>query len=217
MAMRLGLIGDIHGDIRALEATLRHLEALGVGDLVCTGDLVGYGAYPDAVVEVVRDRGIPCVRGNHDRWAVERRRLIGPRGWKPAVLKDETWAYLEAMPTGLTLECAGRTLAVHHGSPASDTEFVSPYKPLPDCIVRFWEATRASLLVLGHTHLPMIEHGGSGRTILNPGSVHGVSGIQTSYSFAVLDLEPAVLAVRIYDIRLGRIVRRDPVTLPDDF
>lgn len=215
--MRLGLIGDIHGDPRALELALRQLEVIGVDDLLCNGDLVGYGYYPDAAVELVRDRGIPCVRGNHDRWAIERRRLLGPRGWKPATLRDDTWEYLEAMPESLTRTYDGKTVTVHHGSPGSDTEFVSAYKPMPESVQRFWETSEASVLVLGHTHLPMIEHVDRGRLILNPGSVHGVSGVQTSYSFAVLSLEPHCLAVRVFDIRLGRIFRRDPVTLPDEF
>lgn len=214
--MRLGLIGDIHGDPRALEAALRHLAVLGVEEVLCTGDLVGYGAQPDAVVEIVRDRGIPVVRGNHDRWALERRKVLGPLGWRPANLRDDTWAYLEALPCARTHTIGGHTIAVHHGSPASDTEFISPYKPLPPCIEAFWGASEANVLVLGHTHLPMIERPAEGRSIVNPGSVHGVSGVQTSYSFAVLDLEPPMPTIRVYDIRLGRVIRRDPLTLPDN-
>lgn len=215
--MRLGLIGDIHGDIRALELTLKHLDVLGVDEVLCTGDLVGYGAYPDAVVQSVRELSIPCVRGNHDRLAVERRTMLGPRGWKAAKLKDDTWAYLELMPPSLTRAIAGHTIAVHHGSPARDTEFISPYKPMPESVERFWETSCANVLVLGHTHMPMIERNDRGRLILNPGSVHGISGIQTSFSFAVLEIKPSNLSVRVFDIRLGRIFRRDPVTLPDEF
>jgi predicted phosphodiesterase len=48
-------------------------------------------------------------------------------------------------------------------------------------------------------------------TIINPGSVSGVLGVPTSYSFAVVDLDG--LAVRIFDIRTGREIRRDPVFL----
>jgi putative phosphoesterase len=210
--MRLGLIGDIHADVRALEGALRHLDALGVAKVVCAGDLVGYGSQPDDAVALVRDRGIPCARGNHDRWALERRRLLGPRGWQPARLKDDTWAFLEALPPALAVEAGGRRVAVHHGSPASDLEYVTPYKPLPPSVRDFWADSDADLLVLGHSHIPMIERLAGG-TIVNAGSVMGVPGIQTSYSFAVVDLLD--LAVRVYDVRLGRVIRRDPVTLPD--
>jgi putative phosphoesterase len=208
--MRLGLIADIHADARALEGVLRGLDAHGVGRIVCAGDLVGYGSQPDEAVALVRDRAIPCVRGNHDRWALERRQVIGPRGWRPAVLTDDTWGFLASLPPSARIELGGRVLEVHHGSPAGDTEFVSPYKPLPASVERFWDATDARVLVLGHTHIPMIDRGPRGM-IVNPGSVLGVPGVQTSYSFAVLDLDD--LSVRILDIRTGREIRRDPVYL----
>ena len=104
-------------------------------------------------------------------------------------------------------------LAVYHGSPARDTEFVTPYRPLPESVERFWDEDDARVLILGHTHIPMIDRGPRG-TIINPGSVLGVPGVQTSYSFAVVDSD--TLAVRIFDIRTGREIRRDPIYLDED-
>jgi len=208
--MRLGLIADIHGDMRALEATLARLDELGVDRVVCMGDLVGYGSEPDAAVAAIRDRGIPCVRGNHDRWAVEKRQLLGLRGWRTTELRDDTWEFLERLPPSLRLECDGRILELHHGSPASDTEYVTSYKPLPASVEGFWDRSDAQVLLLGHTHIPMIERGPRG-TVINPGSTMGVPGVQTSYTFAVLETED--LAVRIYEVRTGREIRRDPIDL----
>ena len=211
--MKLGLIGDIHADSRALETALRHLETQRVDQLLCTGDLVGYGWQPDLVVARVRELAIPCVRGNHDRWALERRQVIGARGWKPATFADETWAFLETLPPMLAWKAEGVAIEVHHGSPAGDTEFVTPYRPLPDSVTHFWERSDAGVLVLGHTHLPMIDRQGGG-TIINPGSIMGIPGVQTSYSFAVLEVPS--LAVRIFEVRNGREIRRDPVFLDDE-
>jgi putative phosphoesterase len=211
--MRLGLIADIHADIRALESTLRWLDARGVKRIVCAGDLVGYGSQPDAVVDRIRDRNIPCIRGNHDRWALERRQVIGMRGWRPARFSDSTWAFLEALPAGEQLEIGGHAIAIHHGSPTSDTEFISPYKPIPASFDQFWDESEAQILILGHSHMVMVDRGPLG-TIINPGSVLGVPGIQTSYSFAVVELD--TLAVRIFDVRTGREIRRDPVFLDDE-
>ncbi len=64
--------------------------------------------------------------------------------------------------------------------------------------------------MLGHTHIPMIERGARG-TVINPGSLLGVPGVQTSYTFAVLDVPN--LAVRILEVRTGREIRRDPINL----
>jgi putative phosphoesterase len=204
--MRIGLIADVHADPRALEDALRGLASHGVDQILCAGDLVGYGNEPDAAVAILRDRAIPCVRGNHDRWALERRQVLGPRGWKPAVLRDDTWDFLQALPASDRHVWAGRVLAVHHGSPARDTEYVTPDRPLPESVERFWAAGDAQVLILGHTHIPMIHRGPCG-TVLNPGSVLGVPGIPTSYSFAVVD--PEILAFRLFDIRTGREIRRD--------
>lgn len=208
--MRLGLIADIHGDIRALEATLSRLEQLAVDQIVCLGDLVGYGSEPDAVVVELRDRGIPCIRGNHDRWVIERRQILGLRGWKTASLHDDTWDFLGRLPASLRLEHEGLIIELHHGSPASDTEFVTAYKPMPPSIEQFWDQSDARVLFLGHTHIPMIDRGVRG-TVINPGSLLGVPGVQTSYTFAVLDVPS--LAVRIHEVRTGREIRRDPITL----
>src|SRR5271157_1189755 len=70
--MKLGLVADIHGDPVALELAWAHLITMKVDRIVCAGDLVGYGPFPDRVVAFVKERQIPSVRGNHDRWAVSR-------------------------------------------------------------------------------------------------------------------------------------------------
>jgi hypothetical protein len=56
----------------------------------------------------------------------------------------------------------------------------------------------------------MIERGPRG-TVINPGSTMGVPGVQTSYTFAVL--ETVAIAVRFYEVRTGREIRRDPIDL----
>ncbi|MGC8643523.1 MAG: metallophosphoesterase family protein, partial [Isosphaeraceae bacterium] len=205
-SMRLGLVADLHGDIRALETTLRRLEELAVDQVICLGDLIGYGSEPDAVVTAIRDRAVSCIRGNHDRWALEKRQMIGLRGWKIAALRDDTWDFLQALPGSLRLEVDGEAIEFHHGSPTGDTEAVTAYKPLPPSVEEFWSRSDARVLVLGHTHSPMIERGPRG-TVINPGSVLGVTGIHTSYTFAVLDASN--LSVRIHEVRTGREIRRD--------
>ena len=205
--MNLGLIADIHADIRALEAVLGRLDEMAVNRIYCAGDLVGYGSEPDAVVALLRDRGIPCISGNHDRWALERRQLLSVRGWKLADLHDDTWEILHQLPASRRVQLDGVTIEIHHGSPASDTEYVSAYKALPPSVDEFWNRSHADYLILGHTHIPMIERQ-SGGSVVNPGSVLGVPGIPTSYTFAVLDT--AERSVRIFDVRTGRLIRRDP-------
>jgi predicted phosphodiesterase len=70
---RYGVLGDIHGNREALEAVLRELDARGVRQLLCVGDIVGYNADPDECVALLRSRRVAAIAGNHD--LISQRRL----------------------------------------------------------------------------------------------------------------------------------------------
>ncbi len=64
--MRVAVLSDVHSNQPALEATLAGVDAAGVEQLWCLGDVVGYGAQPDACAELIRERCDICLVGNHD-------------------------------------------------------------------------------------------------------------------------------------------------------
>jgi len=64
--MKVAVISDIHANRHAFEATLDAVAASDAGELWCLGDLVGYGAEPDACVELARRHAAVCLAGNHD-------------------------------------------------------------------------------------------------------------------------------------------------------
>ena len=64
--MRVAIVSDVHGNRHAFEAVLDAVEAAGAEELWCLGDLVGYGAEPDACVELARRHAAICLAGNHD-------------------------------------------------------------------------------------------------------------------------------------------------------
>ena len=64
--MKVAIISDIHGNRHAFEAVLADLADASVEEVWCLGDLVGYGAEPDACVELARDNTDLCLAGNHD-------------------------------------------------------------------------------------------------------------------------------------------------------
>ena len=64
--MKVAVISDIHGNRQAFEATLEAIAASDAAELWCLGDLVGYGADPDACVELAREHAAVCLAGNHD-------------------------------------------------------------------------------------------------------------------------------------------------------
>jgi len=64
--MKYAIISDIHANPAALTAVLSECDRLGVGQVVCAGDVVGYGPDPVSTIRILRERGIPSVMGNHD-------------------------------------------------------------------------------------------------------------------------------------------------------
>jgi predicted phosphodiesterase len=65
--MRLAVISDIHGNWDALTAVLADIDASRPDAVFCLGDCIGYGAEPERVIRVLRQRGIPSTRGNHEQ------------------------------------------------------------------------------------------------------------------------------------------------------
>jgi len=102
-----GIIADIHANLEAFRAVLDELRS--VDRIICLGDVVGYGPEPGACIELMKERGIPAVAGNHDKAAVgelstqwfneHARRAIE---WTAAQLTAGQQEYLRQLP--LTLE-----------------------------------------------------------------------------------------------------------------
>ena len=63
---RIAIISDLHGNRAATEAVLADIDAEGIESIWCLGDLVGYGAFPNETIALIRERDIPTIAGNYD-------------------------------------------------------------------------------------------------------------------------------------------------------
>ncbi len=75
--MKYAIIADIHGNIDAFQVALDDIRAQQATHIVCLGDVVGYNARPKECLQIVRDMGIPCVKGNHDEYCSSEGHLEG--------------------------------------------------------------------------------------------------------------------------------------------
>jgi predicted phosphodiesterase len=220
--MRLGLIADVHANIVALEVALRAIEKERVDQLLCAGDLVGYGPFPNECVARLRAAGATCVAGNHDLMATEQLGDAAPgtlpnitMTWTRSVLEDDTRAYLAELPP--MAEVAGLVMA--HGSLDDPTVYVRR-EQAGAALQRLAEARpAASILLLGHTHTPLAYSDGRGtlvdgrrgrvaleardRLLVNPGSVGQPREWRPLIRFAVIDLDRGTVDYRAarYDHR----------------
>lgn len=192
--MRIGLFSDVHGHLDELNKTLALLELLKVDELLCLGDLVDKGAHSDAVVDLMRERAIQCVQGNHDAKA----QFTWLSHGEP--LKDRSLVYLSNLPTSLSFEWAGVSVFACHSNPWHDTSTYI-YPTGPSVLFKFVaEATDASVIILGHTHHPMRVRVGA-KIILNPGSIYGNRN-QKERTCGVLSLPERHF--ELYDIGTGK-------------
>jgi predicted phosphodiesterase len=216
--MRLGIVADVHGNLRALEAVVAALDDR-VDAFVCAGDLVGYGPFPNECVAAVASlRGLTCVAGNHDLIALGRlsdERCIPLARetlvWTARVLDESARAFLAGLPVDAR---PTPSLLLTHGAPGDPEEYVRTPERGRELLDGLGEAER--FLVLGHTHEPWeLRHGA--RTLLNPGSVGQSRSRDPRARFAILDVEEGraeLLAVE-YDAEATRRALRER-GLPED-
>ncbi len=204
--MKLGIISDIHGDPIALELAWSHLVVMGADRIVCAGDIVGYGPFPDRVAAFLRERQIDSVRGNHDRWALER----GPGGrdeFGGGTPGAETLEHLRSLPFHLVVSHGETVGVIVHGSPRSDMEFVNRSTHVPEVLRDDLGELGCDLLVVGHTHRPMWFRCPEG-LVVNPGSLVSMPVVETSRTFALVDLD--TLEPTFHDVETGQAVEIEP-------
>jgi predicted phosphodiesterase len=218
---RFAVFSDVHGNLPGLEAILADLEARGVADVLCLGDLVGYGPFPDEVAALVRDRGIPSLMGNYDQgigfstgdcgcvYKTDAQKAEGAASlaWTDRVTSGETRAYLRTLEDRFVLETpAGELLAVH-GSPRRINEYLFEDRP-ESAMARMAEENPYRAILFGHTHVPYareVVHGDAGATTLfvNVGSGGRPKDGDWRVCYAVLD--PARLAAGAPAVEFVRV------------
>ena len=133
MTKQITVFGDIHGNLPALEAVFDDMDAHGLSDpeaLYCLGDLVGYGTFPNEVVSLIRQRGIPTIMGNYDhgvgndsddcgcayKTEVEQQRGEQSIAWTNAHTTVENKAYLRALVDRIPVQLDTLKVLLVHGS-----------------------------------------------------------------------------------------------------
>jgi predicted phosphodiesterase len=221
--VRYGVLGDIHGNLAALETVLACLQKEHVDQLISVGDVVGYGAAPRECIALLRESKAVVVLGNHDAAAIQRLDMVYFNAyareavlWTQRVLSKEDRAWLSALPLARHLEHC----SVAHGTlyrpelfdyiqTPEDADPSLDIMPLPVCFV-------------GHSHVPVtllrtkddptrtaytvdaeIDLEDASRALINVGSVGQPRDEDPRTAYAVYDSEAGRAWIRRvqYDIQ----------------
>jgi len=221
---RLAIISDIHGNLHALEAVLARLRTMRLRQVICLGDIVGYGPFPAQCLDLVTERCQVIVRGNHDEAVLNPRLADDFNG--PARQAIE-WtrsrfgaAHLDALRKLRPIQQVREVVTCVHDSPVpGPTDYIHDARMAAAAFRGF----HTPICLLGHTHVPAlfeVDGGASARRvepadvtghvprdgvtvklkrtsryICNPGSVGQPRDYDPRASFAVLDVEKRTFTV----------------------
>jgi putative phosphoesterase len=221
--VKLALLGDIHGNDRALAAVLGAASDANVDRLLVTGDLVGYYFAPAQVLDLLSKWKCDVVSGNHEV-------MLAASRTDPAYLATVEARYgsgvriamdqldsrqleeLCALPHRLELEIDGVRILLCHGSPWDLDYYVYP-DSAPEMLTRCVSGN-FDLIVMGHTHYPMLKE--MGKTLLvNPGSVGQPRNRKPGACWALFDTEDRTIELRRESYDSSDLVRECQMRHPE--
>jgi putative phosphoesterase len=178
--MRAAIFSDIHSNPFALRAVLADIGKHQPDLILCAGDIFGYYPWAQQTFELLRPLCARTVLGNHDRLVLETLGLVSekPGGQRPSYyeaaqlngmeLSSEAREWLKHLPASLAVEAGSWRIRMAHGTPENLLE--GRFYP-DDTAQPAWLPAAKEILVLGHTHYPILRRTDGGGWLLNPGSV----------------------------------------------
>ena len=202
--MKIGVLSDVHGNLRAFEATICSLRSYNVDKIFCLGDMIGYFHQSLDVVDRLIESDIECILGNHEAYllgylscSIDKRQKYYLNDIQKKISKKQL-KWLSDLPKLLEMDIYGKKLGFFHGSPWNPyEEYIYPdSKKIND-----FTSLKYDYIFLGHTHYPMLKQAGNVK-IINSGSCGLPRNSDVRASAAVVDLkEEIVLFInKSYDI-----------------
>ena len=164
--MTIGIISDIHGNYEALKSVLGELDKMGISDIYCLGDVVGYYSQVNECCDELRNRNIPCLMGNHDWYMAgggfcPRSRSVNDcLVYQRKVIRRDNIEWLRTFPVQRSV---GEIKMVHAGWADPIDEYIEPSE-------EYFAKVEGTVFVSGHNHMQRLDHYGA-KTYCNPGSV----------------------------------------------
>lgn len=203
--MKIGILADIHANLRALKAILNIFYSYKVEKIFCLGDMIGYYHNSLEVLELLKEKNIQCILGNHEAY------LLGylkcsPEKWQICFLDQvkkkispDYLDWLYKLPETLEITLNDQKIAFFHGSPWD--HFEEYFYPDSDNFNKFVNLP-FDYILLGHTHYPMFKKI-SNINVINPGSCGQPRDRNLKAKAAILNLKDREISFieEPYDIR----------------
>lgn len=181
--MRIGILGDVHGNIEALKAAHDSAVTRNADKIYHLGDLGGYAPFVNEVVDFMLEHGVEGVQGNYDEAVAHEREHCGCKyedpvqaemaqlsfEWTKRHASKKSKAYMEKLPTEIIFNAEGKQVWLFHATPKKNNLYW--YEDRPEkFFLELASKTDADILIYGHTHRPYRKDI-KGKIFINAGSV----------------------------------------------
>ncbi len=222
--MKYAIIADIHANLEALEVVLRDIKEQNCTHFACLGDVVGYNANPKECLDIIRDMGMPCVKGNHDEYCSNNGNMEGfnPHaaqavGWTRQQLTEDDRAWLRDLKY-LRLVA---TFTIVHATLDGPQRWGYVFDRLAAAASFTYQNT--AICFFGHTHVPVafirdnVVRGGTyskfkvepGRKyFVNVGSVGQPRDGNPKAAYAIYDMNEGSIELRRLDYDIPKAQKK---------
>ncbi|MEM7068938.1 MAG: metallophosphoesterase family protein [Pseudomonadota bacterium] len=178
----IAIISDIHGNLEALRAVLAAIDDKNIKDVICLGDVAGYYPEVNECCDLLRNRNIPCLMGNHDYYIAAA--AACPRSnsandcleYQRSVIRQDTLNWISSLKS----KASWFEIEVVHGG------WVDPLDEYLIPTQEYFDQISGNVFASGHTHVPIVWTG-SKKSYCNPGSVGQPRDGNPDASFATWD------------------------------
>ena len=226
--MLIAIVADLHSNLEATRAVFKDIDFHRPDKVLCLGDLTGYNANPNEVIDIIRERGIPTVMGNHDAavcgmedpWFFRSgaKRAIE---WQSGILRSDNRAWLETLPDQIHFR--GVYLAVH-GSPSSRDDYIVDWLDAMRQLEQLNGRGNLNICFFGHSHRPSFfsEQGNingpdianlrpiqtANRYFINPGAVGQPRDRDPRAAYGYVDTEKLTFEFCRVEYDIGRAAQK---------
>lgn len=226
--MRIAAISDIHGNLDAFREVLRDMGRFQVDQVICLGDMIGYGPEPEETIRLIRERGIPGVMGNHEMAVVkpQLQEWFNPQARESirktlTLLSAETLSYIHGLPSSRVVE----GFRFVHGCPPN-SPFIYLYQLSESRLMEILQKSLERIVFVGHTHnLKLIRFDGKAIVektlhqgiiplsdqssyIVNAGSVGQPRDGNNTAKYVIVDTLACSLEVRFVPYDIAAVYRK---------
>ncbi|MFT7542712.1 MAG: diadenosine tetraphosphatase ApaH/serine/threonine PP2A family protein phosphatase [Gammaproteobacteria bacterium] len=226
--MKYGVLGDIHGNLTALNVAIEYLSREGVDLFLSMGDVVGYGAAPAACISRLREIEAVVIKGNHDAATADQLDLVyfnqyarEAVHWTQSVLDKDAISWLAALPYTVDLEDCSAAHGTYHNPEKFD--YIQSTRDADPSL----DVMKRPVCFVGHTHVPVtlmrltddpdrtaftcddvIDLSGAQKALINVGSVGQPRDDDPRAACAIFDTSTEIVAIKRLDYDIEKEAHR---------